>query len=196
MGNTGSNVAVTATTNQSTTTSQGTPSGTIQATFSSVTQSGTFTDNFYESGSTSDIAQSIGATPASQINFQLAGEVPQLWDVNFSGQFNGSTTLVFSYDPNALGGRRSQHALHRALQNGQWVVPPGQVVNTSNDTITVQVTGFSPFALGAKTVPEPSTFVLLAAGAIGFVGYRRRRRSAKAWRPRETVMCIGTLVNP
>ena len=149
-----------------------TTSGAIQATFSNVS-AGTLTNNYYLGSSISDVANSIGSTAASQIDFKLAGDTVQLWDLSYSGEFSGSTDVTFSYEPTLLNEGDLLQIEH--FVNGKWEVPT-QTVDQVNHTITVDVNSFSPFAL--ESVPEPSTIALIAVGAVGLVGW--------VWRCRRT----------
>jgi hypothetical protein len=102
---------------------------------------------------------------------------PQIWNVNFGGNLNGSAaTLVFNYDPAALPAGTDQTQLgiwHFDKITDHWEF--GGTVNTANHTITFVTTSFSPFEL-CRAVPEPSTVVLLGLGLNALAGYRLRRR--------------------
>ena len=67
---------------------------------------------------------------------------------------------------------------YSSYENGLWVIPPNQVIDPVNDTITFSTDGFSPYALAA--VPEPGTLRLLAVAVTGVIAYTCRRRKRPA----------------
>ena len=103
---------------------------------------------------------------------------PQIWSVDFGGSLNGGTaTLVFHYDPADLPAGTDQTKLgiwHFDKNTDQWEF--GGTVNTTDHTISFATTSFSPFDLGVRPVPEPSTFVLLGLGLLALVRCRTQRR--------------------
>ncbi len=106
---------------------------------------------------------------------------PQIWSVQYDGSLNGTmATLVFDYDPSLLpaGTDQSQLGIWHYDENlGQWVF--GGTVDVADHTITFVTGSFSPFELGLQT-PEPSTFVLAAAGLSLLAFFRRRVHSPSA----------------
>ena len=64
----------------------------------------------------------------------------------------GLSTVVLHYDPYAHWQHASESALRiEHYENGAWVVPTGQVVDTVAHTITFQTDSFSPFVLAYRT---------------------------------------------
>ena len=57
----------------------------------------------YAATSTANLADTIGAAAAGQINFALAGSTVQAWDVQYTGVLTGTNTVVFHYDPTLIG---------------------------------------------------------------------------------------------
>jgi hypothetical protein len=152
-------------------------SGTVggsQATFSNVATQGTYTSTFFEPTTPAQLATDIGAGPAAQAAFLTAGSSTyEAFELSFSGTFTGLTTVTLHYDPANLTGN-TLYAWH--YENGNWVMPPGQVVDPVADTITFQTDSFSPFLLSyVNNVPEPSSVVLLAVGAVGLAWAARQR---------------------
>jgi hypothetical protein len=113
---------------------------------------------------------------------------PQIWTVQFTGSLNGGTaTLVFDFDPSTIPSGTPLADLgiwHFNESLGQWQFLTGPInVYSGYDTITITTSSFSPFELGERplTTPEPSTFVLAAAGLMPlgcFFALRRRKRLA------------------
>ncbi len=103
---------------------------------------------------------------------------PQIWDVQYSGDLNGtSVTLTFHYDPLLLPGGTDESQLgiwHYNTFVGEWQF--GGVVNTADHTISYTTDNFSPFELGVAVVPEPSTMGLLVLGVAVVCGCSRCAR--------------------
>jgi hypothetical protein len=156
--------------------------GSVSAVFSNAGSGGTLTVNYDPSISETDLmtgsVPGIAATGATPFILPTAaGDQLEAWDVSESGGYSGLITLVFQYDPSLLlpGIDQSQLEIWH-YTNGSWQLPANEVVNTTNDTITVTVSSLSPFALGAASVPEPvSLGLILPAAAVGLL--RRRKRA-------------------
>ncbi len=112
--------------------------------------------------------------------FQLGSDPVQVWDIDFAGAFNGVATLTFGYDDNFLDPNINEADLgiQHQLPNGNWEDLNVIAIDTLNNTLTVETTSFSPFALGSDSgpvIPAPTALFaglpLLTAGLI-----RRRRR--------------------
>ncbi len=93
------------------------------------------------------------------------GDVMQLWDLVFEGEFDGLAQLYFYYDPALLPEGTAEHLLAIFHFNGlEWVALPG-TVDVTEDYIAVETDSLSPFALGIF-VPEPATIVMLGVGSL------------------------------
>ena len=55
--------------------------GAVNVTLPNVTQNVTLTDNFYENAGKAAVSQSVGSAAAGNINFQLAGNIAESWDL-------------------------------------------------------------------------------------------------------------------
>jgi hypothetical protein len=108
-------------------------------------------------------------------NFSLTGDTAQTWMLTFSGAFEGPTSITFHYDASLLATGTDESLLSIYHFTGsQWEELPVLARDFTLDTITVQTTSFSPFALAV--VPEPSSVLVLASGA-SVLALRRRRVS-------------------
>ena len=96
--------------------------------------------------------------------------------MDFNGSFAGDATVTLHFDPSLLGNTPVSDIYVEHYENGSWMIPSNQVIDTNNDTITFSTNGFSPFVLAA--VPEPSTLALLGVGAVALIGWVWRRRNA------------------
>ncbi len=157
-------------------TSGGGPSsvGGISVAPSAITGNGDLTSTF-STISPADLSQAVGATAAAQVNFALAGPTVQAWDIQYTGTVAGANTVVFHYDPSLIGSTPESELRIEHFENGAWVMPAGQVVDTVAHTITIETDGFSPFVLAQVPVPEPASIVLLALGGVAIGVWRRRR---------------------
>jgi hypothetical protein len=121
------------------------------------------------SGIAALVSQGIFSAP----NFLIPGTVTQLFDVNYSGTFDGAIELSFNYDPTLLPDGFDEANLRVFHWTGTEWESLGGVVDSANNTITVTTSSLSPFAVAA--VPEPETYALMLAG-LGLVGFAARRR--------------------
>ena len=62
----------------------------------------------------------------------------------------------------------------RVVRGGSWFSFSNQRLAASNRNFDDPTDGFSNFGFRVATVPEPSTMLLLVAGAVGIFGLRRR----------------------
>lgn len=113
------------------------------------------------------------------INFAIPGQHLQAWDISFGGSFVGLATLTFAYDRSLLG-EANESDLQIYHWNGSlWEMLTRLALDTGAQTITVETSSFSPFALGVgamAAVPEPSSLTIFALGALGACGYRRSKK--------------------
>jgi hypothetical protein len=80
---------------------------------------------------------------------------------------------VFYFDAYSSGGGNSDSAID-ALAN------PNVSVTSWGQTYTSSTTGTGGVGLNSyQVVPEPTTYALLALGALGMAGYAARRRARK-----------------
>jgi hypothetical protein len=79
---------------------------------------------------------------------------------------------TFYFDAYSSGGGGSDSAID-ALAN------PNVSITSWSQTYTSSTVGSGGLGLNAYTVPEPSTYALLALSGIGLAGYIARRRSRK-----------------
>ena len=140
----------------------------VAVTFSNVTSGGDFTVEQINVEEDAD----LGGFEFDSFDFQLPGETAQLWEMGFGGVFEGQVTLDFHYIDELLGPGVDENTLtvfHYV--EGEWMelIPLG--IDAENNILTVQTDGFSPFALGAVPIPEPSTLLLAIVGALILAAY-------------------------
>jgi hypothetical protein len=123
----------------------GTPGG-VEVLFSD-TGAGTLTGEVYTISQADLLSNPPPDLPT--INFQLPSDPVMYWQLDFTGQLNGTVTLTFTYDETTLTVPESQLKV-RHYENGVWVELAGAVDTVAN-TITVTVTSFSPFALAVDS---------------------------------------------
>jgi filamentous hemagglutinin len=127
--------------------------------------------------SVKDLPTSGGAL--SSINFAIPGLSLQAWDITFGGTFTGLATLTFAYDQNLLGGINENYLQIYHWNGSLWEMQNRLQLNTDSNTITVEASSFSPFALGfggLAVVPEPASITIFALGFLGVLCYRRSKR--------------------
>lgn len=89
------------------------------------------------------------------LSFGIPGSDLQLWDVWFSGEFEGSVELTVHYDDSLLPPGFDESLLGIYHWNGwEWEWLDG-VVDPWNDTITFSISSLSPFALGTLSNHPP-----------------------------------------
>lgn len=123
--------------------------GGLDYTFDDVTAPGTcFAE--YARADTAEIEVRIAHGDFGPLTFFTPGGPAQIWNVSFSGAFAGSSQVAFAYDPMLLPAGYDENALCMyQYYGGAWHLLGGSV-DTLHHTITVAVTSFSAFALGAS----------------------------------------------
>jgi hypothetical protein len=118
----------------------------------------------------------LTSTQGDAVNFAIAGDVAQFWDLSFTGALGaGSRSFTFAYDPSLIGGLdETLLSLYQYdAANNEWDRLAG-AIDALNNRITFSSMSFESMLLGA--VPEPSgvaSVLLIASAAIT----RRRRRA-------------------
>ncbi|MDO8630608.1 MAG: SUMF1/EgtB/PvdO family nonheme iron enzyme [Phycisphaerales bacterium] len=118
--------------------------GGVSMTFDNVNQIGDVSADFAE--------VPLGYEPLVDINFQLPGDPTQIWNLSFSGTFTGTVELVFAYDESTLLVPETDLQIYH-FDGTSWSALSKIGQDTAGNTITVETTSFSLFALG---VPEGS----------------------------------------
>jgi hypothetical protein len=148
------------------------PQGSVTHTFLGNYVEGEFSFDF-GAHDADGIAQLVAQGTFNQPTFMLPGATMQLFEVAYSGDFDGPLELAFNYDPSLLPEGFDEDNLRIYHWTGTEWENLGGVVDTANNTITVTTNSLSPFAVAA--VPEPETYALMLAG-LGLVGVAARRR--------------------
>lgn len=143
--------------------------GGVDFTFSQVTVDGTFSSDFQPT-----LIADLDPTLIESITFGIPSNPLQLWDLEFTGEFNGLVELTFGYDDSNLfpGQQETDLRVFHQLDDGVWEVLPVIAQDINANTLTVVTAGFSPFAIGV--IPEPTSFTLLAWGGMVLIGRRFR----------------------
>jgi hypothetical protein len=105
--------------------------------------------------------------------------------VDVAGGLSAYSTMgqggnVFEWNESAFDGLNSSSSEGRAIRGGYWLDPEGSLRSSGrgygdgDPTIELDVIGFR-----VASVPEPSTYALLAMTAAGALWFTRRRRPAK-----------------
>ena len=144
----------------------------VTAIFTDVTDAGDFT---VEQTNVDEDAD-LGGFAFDAFDFQLPGETVQLWEMDFSGTFDGPVMLNFHYVEELLAPGVDESALtifH--FDAGEWTELIPLAIDTENNIIIVQSDSFSPFALA---VPEPATWLTALLGTLALGAFAARRRRA------------------
>lgn len=146
--------------------------GGVDYNFGGTHDSGTFFID-YALEDSAGIAQFVNAGEFGGLTFGTIDGLTPLWDLDYSGSFNGPLQFTFGLDPKLLSSAVDTDRLRiYHWTNGAWEDLGGSF-NASNNTFTASTDHLSPFALGV--VPEPHTYALMLAGLalLGFVGKRK-----------------------
>lgn len=150
--------------------------GGVDVVFDDATTEGTFSADFFQPTTQAELENLLGAEAAGLLDFQLATDPTQMWQLDFSGDFSDQVTLSFGYDDTGLSSKEEAHLRIRHFVDGIWTTPSQQVFKSSN-TIVLTVDSFSPFVLSSVVIiPEPSTLILATLGLLSLGITRRRRR--------------------
>src|SRR5205807_916388 len=86
-----------------------------------------------------DLSTVLGATPYSQINFNVPSTTARYWLLSFTGNIVGGGQLTFAYNQASLGGL-DENALqiYHYTTAGGWQPLPVLSRNPAADTITVR----------------------------------------------------------
>jgi hypothetical protein len=94
------------------------------------------------------------------------------WNVVFRGEKAGGATMTVQYDESADLEELGLIVKHQRT-DGTWEELPVQSWDQAGNRVTFRTDSFSPFVL-VSPVPEPTSLILLAGGAMGLL--RRGRR--------------------
>jgi hypothetical protein len=123
----------------------------------------------------SDLSAILGATPYSQINFNVPTNTSRYWLLNFTGNVIGGGQFTFAYSQASLGDlNEGALQIYHYASSGGWQPLPVVSRNPGADTITVRTDSFSPFLLGTP-IPEPCTLALLFISGATMAGFTSRR---------------------
>ena len=117
----------------------------------------------------------VAAGEIGALTFATPGEELQLFEVEYSGSFEGGLTLTFYFDPLQVSGVELGQ-LHVFHWTGEVWEDLGGTLDPQAHTLTVVTNSLSPFAIGAA-VPEPGTWLMALAGLSALALRRRNRRS-------------------
>ena len=129
----------------------------------------------YSGGSMQDLGTLPGGTTSYAYGINDNGQVVGYADVEYGDYGSGDHAFLYSdgvmQDLNNLIDPNSGWTLFDATG----INDAGQIVGEGANSL-----GQNHAFLLTPVVPEPSTFVLLAAGAVGLLGYAWRRRKQTA----------------
>jgi hypothetical protein len=123
------------------------------------------------------------SVPDLAFTLDLADYTNPIWNLHFSGQAGAfEVTLNYAEYTDPIFSK-SRLVLYHYNDSGTWERVAGQILDTHLNTVRYTNPEFSPFLL-AVSVPEPSAFLLAAAGAVPIsaaaVRVRGRRKSGRA----------------
>jgi hypothetical protein len=156
--------------------------GGVDYEFEHVDEPGSFFSE-YSTPDDEEIAEHITEGEFTALDFSV-GPNPQLWELEFDGEFSGNDSdfsddvkLVFGYDSSLLplGTDESELAMYRF--NGTSWEELLSSVDPSSHTITTYTSSLSHFALGnVVPIPEPGSAVLIGCAALALATMRSRKR--------------------
>jgi hypothetical protein len=143
--------------------------GGVDYLFENVTDAGDFFAE-YDAMDSNEIAQHVQDGDFDTPDFAHVGLL-QVFELEFTGQFDGDLTLKLGYDPTLLpdGFDENDLTLYH-FKDGAWI-PAGGVANPALHKIEVVTGDLSPWALAV--VPEPAGAAIMAL--TGAMALRRRR---------------------
>lgn len=125
-------------------------SGGLDYSFDDVTNSGScFAE--YAHANADEVAVHVAAGDFTAPDFPLPGEPAQVWNVKFSGGYNGAVNLTFGYDATILPPGFDETALCLyEFENGAWQ-KLACAVDTATKKIDVSVASLGSFVLGVDS---------------------------------------------
>lgn len=147
--------------------------GGIDYNFSGIHDPGTFFFD-YALEDSAGISAFVNAGEFGELTFGAIDGLTPLWDLDYTGSFNGPLQFTFGLDPKLLSSAIDTDQLRiYHWTNGAWEDLGGSF-NASNNTFTASTDNLSPFALGV--VPEPHTYALMLAG-LALLGFASKRKN-------------------
>lgn len=147
--------------------------GGVDFEFEDISESGSFFAEF-SCADDDELEFRISNGDFTLLTFPIAGNLTQLWELEFGGAYDGDIRLTFAYDPTLLPPGYDENNLRIYHHNGaEWELLPG-TVDPLNHTIQVTTGSLSPFVLAG--VPEPGSWLLALAGSGLLASFRPRRR--------------------
>jgi hypothetical protein len=145
--------------------------GGVDYLFENVTDAGDFFAE-YDAMDSNEIAEHVQDGDFDPPDFPYVGLL-QVFELEFTGQFDGDVTLKLGYDPSLLpDGFDENDLMLYHFKDGVWT-PAGGVADASLHKIAVVTGDLSPWALVA--VPEPGSAATMTL-SIGMFLLRRCRR--------------------
>jgi uncharacterized membrane protein len=153
----------------------GTGDSLVQAMFDEVTGPG----GLFIGNPIDNLMQDLSEEAFNAINFTplMQDSSPVGFNLEMTGTFNGGADVTLKAAP-AIGFQNGVQLFHYTGTIGGW--QSVAFTGGASPFVSFRTNSFSPFLFGttstASEVPEPTSFCLLAMGAVGLLGVRRRRR--------------------